>query len=45
MFEKKIQFKFKGSTLVGLALISILQTDISLSQDILRHFPFPTWNF
>ena len=28
-----------------LALISILQTDISLSQDILRHFPFPTWNF
>ena len=25
-----------------LALISILQTDISPSQDILRHFPFPT---
>ena len=21
------------------------KTDISLSQDILRHFPFPTWNF
>ena len=29
----------------SLARISILQTDISLSQDILRHFPFPTWNF
>ena len=25
-----------------LALLSILQTDIFPSQDILRHFPFPT---
>ena len=34
-----------GSINCRLALISILQTDISPSQDIPRHFPFPPWNF
>ena len=30
-----------GGSLSWGAFISILQPDISLSQDILRHFPFP----
>lgn len=41
-----INLAFNGvNPRIRLALISILQTDISLSVPFTRHFPFPTWSF